>query len=46
MVEARILSQMQVTEAMVDSGKNVLHLDGVVTPSVLYTLSVEDMLSG
>ena len=58
MVEARLLSQMRVAEEMIQSDKNVLHLDGtklkfeekgsfqVVTESGSYSLAIEDMESG
>ena len=55
---ARLLAQIQTTEAMLSEKRNVLHLDGtklrfeelgsfqVVTESGSYSMSVEDMLSG
>ena len=58
MVEAQIISKMQVCDAMLASTNNVLHTDGtkckfseigsyqVATDSGSYTLGIEEMLSG
>ena len=58
MVEARLLAQIQASEAMLKGDRNVLHTDGtklrfeelsswqVTTESGSFSLGMEDMLSG